>query len=98
MIRWLSRKVVWLFLERYSILIFLFLFFSFLGEKYYVICCGDILSNILDMQKEKHILHFIVNNELLPHTIVNILYNENIHIRVYNFILFYLFNYIYFIT
>jgi hypothetical protein len=63
------------------------------GEKY-IVRSGTVWNSILDMRKGKHSLHFIVDSELLPHTIVNIPNNENIHIGVYYFI-FYSFIYLY---
>jgi hypothetical protein len=48
----------------------------------YGIPSGAVLSSILDMRKEKHSLHFVVDDELLPYAIVNILNNEKIHMGV----------------
>jgi hypothetical protein len=49
------------------------------------------------MRRGKNSLHFVVDDELLPHAIVNIPDKENIHIGVCHIILFYLFIYLYFI-
>jgi hypothetical protein len=65
-----------------------------LDGKDYVVRSSAVLNSILDMRKRKHSLHFVVDDELLPHAIVNIPNNENIHIGVYYFILFI---YLYFI-
>jgi hypothetical protein len=65
-----------------------------LEEKIYIVRSGAVLSSILDMRSGKHSLHFVVDDKLLPHAIVNITDNENIHIGVYYIILFiYLFTY-----
>jgi hypothetical protein len=57
-----------------------------LEEKKYIVRSGAVLDSILDMRNGKHSLHFVVDNKLLPHAIVNITDNENIHIVVYYFI------------
>jgi hypothetical protein len=59
-----------------------------LDGKKYIVRSGAVVSCILDMRKEKHSLHFVVDGELLPHAIVNITNNEKIHIGVYYFIIF----------
>jgi hypothetical protein len=51
-------------------------------EKKYIVKSGVVLYSILDMRKRKHSLHLLVDDELLPHAIVNIPDNENIHIGV----------------
>jgi hypothetical protein len=64
----------------------------------YIVRSGAVLNSILDMRSGKHSLHFIVDSELLPFAIVNIPNNENIHIGVYYFILFYfIYSQLYFI-
>jgi hypothetical protein len=75
-----------------------------LEEKKYIVRSGAVLNSILDMRKRKHSLQFMVDGEILPHAIVNITDNENIHIGVcyiilfcsyiYLFIFYYLFIYI----
>jgi hypothetical protein len=61
-----------------------------LGGRIYIVRSGAILSCYLDMRKKKHSLHFVVDNELLPHAFVNIPDNENIHIGVFNLFFIYL--------
>jgi hypothetical protein len=63
----------------------LIFFFFLLEKKLYIIPSGAILSSILDMRKGKQSLHFVVDDELLPHAIVNIPNDENIHFGVYYF-------------
>jgi hypothetical protein len=46
------------------------------------------VSSFLDMRRGKHSLYFVVDGKLLPHAIVNIPYNEKIHIGVFQNILF----------
>jgi hypothetical protein len=65
-----------------------------LEEKRYIVRSGAVLNSILNMRRGKHSLHFVVDDKLLPHSIVNITYNENIHIGVYYIILYILFIYI----
>jgi hypothetical protein len=69
-------------------------FFFLLGGEPYIVRSGAILSCYLDMRKKKHSLHYVVDNELLSHSIVNIPDKENIHIGVL-FYYFYLFIYIF---
>jgi hypothetical protein len=57
------------------------------GKDYFV-RSGAIVRSILDMRREKYSLHFMVDGELLPHTIVNIANNEKMHIGVFHIILF----------
>jgi hypothetical protein len=57
-----------------------------LGGKKYIVRSGTVLNSFLDMRSGKHSLHFVVDDELLPHAIVNITDNENIHIGVYSII------------
>jgi hypothetical protein len=67
-----------------------------LEGKDYVVRSGAVVSCILDMRKRKHSLHFVVDDELIPHAIVNIANNEKMHIGVYHIILYiYLFIYIF---
>jgi hypothetical protein len=63
-----------------------------LEGKKYIVRSGAVVSGILDMRRGKHLLYFVVDGELLPHAIVNIPDNENIHVGVRCFI--YLFFYI----
>jgi hypothetical protein len=63
------------------------------GEKY-IVRSGAVLNSILDMRSGKHSLHFVVDDKLIPHAIVNITDKKNIHIGVYYFI--YLFIYLFF--
>jgi hypothetical protein len=65
----------------------LFLFFLLEGKDY-VVRSGAVVSCVLDMRKEKHSLHFMVDDELIPHAIVNIANNEKMHIGVFHIILF----------
>jgi hypothetical protein len=51
-------------------------------DKQYVVPYGTVVTGILDMRAGKHDLHFLVDDELLPHVFVNIP-NEKIHIRVF---------------
>jgi hypothetical protein len=60
-----------------------------LEEEKYTVRSGAVLNSILDMRKGKQSVHFVVDSELLPYSIVNIADNENIHIGVYYFILLY---------
>jgi hypothetical protein len=76
---------------------FILFFFFLLGGKYYIVRSGAVLNSILDMRRGKHSLHFVVDDELLPHTIVNIPDNEKMHIGVFHFILYNSFIYLYFI-
>jgi hypothetical protein len=59
-----------------------------LEGKKYIVRSGAILNSILDMRRGKHSLHFVVDDELLPHAIVNIPNNEKMHIRVFHIIFF----------
>jgi hypothetical protein len=59
-----------------------------LEGKDYTVDSGAVVSSILDMRRGKLTLHFVVDGELLPHAIVNISYNEKMHIGVYIIILF----------
>jgi hypothetical protein len=60
---------------------------------------GAVVSCILDVRREKHSLHFVVDGELIPHAIVKIPNNEKMHIGVFHIILFiYLFIFVYYIT
>jgi hypothetical protein len=55
------------------------------------------VSGFLDMRRGKHSLHFVVDNELLPHAIVNIPNNEKIHIGVFHiFSYYFIYLFIYF--
>jgi hypothetical protein len=67
-----------------------------LERKDYVVRSGAVVSCILEMGRGKHSLHFVVDDELVPHAIVNIPDNEKMHIGVFHIILFYLFIYFYF--
>jgi hypothetical protein len=67
----------------------LFFFFFFLLEGIdYTGDSGADVSCILDMRRGKHSLHFVVDDKLLPHAIVNIPDNEKMHIGVFHIILF----------
>jgi hypothetical protein len=69
-----------------------------LEGKNYIVRSGAVVSCYLDMRGRKHSLHFVVDDELLPHAIVNIPNNEKMHIGVFHIILFiYLFIFIYYI-
>jgi hypothetical protein len=59
-----------------------------LEGKHYVVRSGAVVSCVLDMRREKHSLHFVVDGELLPHAIVNIPDKEKMHIGVFHIILF----------
>jgi hypothetical protein len=59
-----------------------------LEGKDYVARSGAVVSCILDMRKRKHSLHFVVDDELVPHAIVNITNNEKMNIGVFHIILF----------
>jgi hypothetical protein len=61
----------------------LFYFFFLLEGKRYVLRSGDVVSCVLDMRKRKHSLHFVVDDELIPHAIVKIANNEKMHIGVF---------------
>jgi hypothetical protein len=63
-------------------------FFSLGGERH-VIPEGGVVSGILDMRKRKRVLHFVVEDELLPHAIVNIPNNEKMHLGVSHFTFFF---------
>jgi hypothetical protein len=66
-----------------------------LEGKNYIVRSGAVVSGILDMRRKKHSLHFVVDGELLPHAIVNIPDNENMHFGVCYIVLFI---YLYFIS
>jgi hypothetical protein len=69
-----------------------------LEGKDHIVRSGAAVSGVLDMRRGKHSLHFVVDGELLPHAIVNIPTNRNIHIGVCYYVLFiYLYFIIYFI-
>jgi hypothetical protein len=53
-----------------------------LERKKYIVRSGAVLRVILDMRSEKHSLHYVVDDELLPHAIVNIPDIEKIHMGV----------------
>jgi hypothetical protein len=63
-------------------ILFYFYFHFFLEVKDYVVPYGTVVTGILDMRLGKHDLHFLVGDELLPHTFVNIP-DEKMHIGVY---------------
>jgi hypothetical protein len=66
----------------------LFYFFFLSGGKDYSIGFSATMRCILDMRKGKHSLHFVVDDYLLPHAIVNIPGNKKMHIGVFHKILF----------
>jgi hypothetical protein len=69
-----------------------------LEGKDHIVRSGAVVSGFLDMRRGKHSLHFVVDGELLPHAIVNIPDNENMHVGVCYVVLFiYLYFIIYFI-
>jgi hypothetical protein len=70
------------------LILFYFFFFFLLEGKDYIVDSGAVVSSILDMRKGRHSLHFVVDGELLPHTIVNVSCNEKMHIGVFHIILF----------
>jgi hypothetical protein len=41
------------------------------------------VHGVLDMRAHQHALHFVINDELLPHAIVKIPDGENVHIGVW---------------
>jgi hypothetical protein len=51
------------------------------------------ITGILDMRQEKHVLHYIIKDKLLPYAIVNIP-NEKMHFGVFYFIFFFFFFYL----
>jgi hypothetical protein len=57
-----------------------------------------VVCGILDMREGKHVLHFMVGDEVLPHAIVNIPNKEKTHFgvsqRVFN-LLYYYFLYVF---
>jgi hypothetical protein len=66
----------------------LFYFFFLLGGEKYIVRSGAVVNCILDMRRDKHSLHFVVDGELLPHAFVNIPNREKMHIGVFCNILF----------
>jgi hypothetical protein len=68
-------------LEKVSNIQFYFLFFLDLVWKYYV-PCGTVVTGILDMRPQKHNMHFLVGDGILPHAFVNIP-DEKMHIGVF---------------
>jgi hypothetical protein len=66
-----------------------------LEGKDYAVRSGAVVSGIFDMRREKHSLHFLVDGELLPHTIVNIPDNKKMHIGVFYFIYLFIFYYLF---
>jgi hypothetical protein len=69
-------------LEKVFYIEFCFLFHFSLGGENYVVPYNTVVIGILDMHQGKHILHFLVGVELLPHAFVNIP-DEKIHIGVF---------------
>jgi hypothetical protein len=42
-----------------------------------------VVRGVLDMRARKHALHFVINDELLPHAIVRIPDGESMHMGVW---------------
>jgi hypothetical protein len=73
-----------------------FYFYFFLEGKDYDVPYDTVVTGILDMRPGKHDLHFLVDDEFLPHAFVNIP-NKKMHIGVYFifiFIIFFIFIFI----
>jgi hypothetical protein len=66
-----------------------------IGGKDLEVCSNSFVIGILDMRKGKHSLHFLVNDELIPHAIINIPNNEKMHIGVFFYFILYYFNYLF---
>jgi hypothetical protein len=42
-----------------------------------------VVRGVLDMRARQHALHFVINDELLPHAIVKIPAGESVHMGVW---------------
>jgi hypothetical protein len=72
---------------RLEIILLILIFFPFIhshpsGDDYYVVPSSTVVTGLLDMREGSRHLHFLLDDVLLPHSIVNIPSDDRIHMGV----------------